>query len=308
VFVVGWGASRLAKPYNAAAPEAWFDLIRIVPPWIVVTLLAAIAIDTLMTQGGAKRMLALATTVVTIAAGVMGSVRLIGASKPGTPLENARLLATARGYNYQEYFVQLSVHFPAGFDHNYKPSASSEPLPTMSRAEKVKVLMLSRDDPAYLAPDVVDVMYGMPAFNAPAGTTDRLIENVLPEITEVFGPHRDLALLGAGKTVNGFFDFDMVKAFAKLETLPQDVREPLAEALGRSSMFRFHPLLVDRLFSVVPPERWHDAWWRGIGWRVHRTFRFRPDLAREALSKLPERDRVPATAGFERALELDRIR
>ncbi|MDZ4772904.1 MAG: hypothetical protein SGI72_07180 [Planctomycetota bacterium] len=291
VFMIGWGMSGLAKPYDAAWAGAWFEMLRLVPPWLVVTALAAIGIDTLWSQGGSKRVVALVTTLIAISAGIRGTIALASGGRPGAPIENASILLSARGYSYQEYFVQLEYHFEG------------------SRARKAAVLLRSRDDPALLVPDVANVLYGQPGYKPAPDTTPRSIENILPELAEVFGAHRDLALLGVGATVNGFWNYDVAAAFAKLETLPLDVREPLAEGLGRNGIgSRFWAEKLPLLFAVVPPERWHDAWWRGVGWRVHRTFRLRPDLARETLATLTERDRAPAIVGYERAVGLDRIR
>jgi hypothetical protein len=291
VFMIGWGLSGLAKKYGAADPGAFFEMLRIFPPWIVVTLLAACGIDTLWSLGGVKRVVALATGVIALVAGVRGTVALASAGSPGSPVENARTLFTARGYSYQEYFVQLEYHFEG------------------TRAHKASVMLRSQDDPALLVPDVANAIYGQQGYTSSAATTGRLIEDILPELADVFGPHRDLALLGVGATVNGFWNYDVPAAFVKLESLPADVREPLAEGLGRNGLGpRFLPEKLPALFAVVPPEPWHDAWWRGVGWRIHQTFRWRPDRARGVIAQLPERDRVPASIGYERALELDRIR
>lgn len=291
VFMVGWGMSGLAKKYDAAYAGAFFEMLRLVPPWIVITSLAAIGIDTLWSRGGAARLVALVTTVVAICAGVRGTVTLASAGKPSGTIENARMLFTARGYSYQEYFRQLEYHFEG------------------TRAHKAAVMLRSKDDPALLVPDVANALYGQPPYRGQAGAPQKLIEDILPELADAFGPHRDLALLGVGAAVNGPWNYDTTAAFAKLETLPEDVREPLAEGLGRNGVnYRFRADLFDNLFAATPPERWHDAWWRGVGWRVHMSLRFRPDLARAALAKLPERDRIPASIGYERAVALDRIK
>lgn len=283
VYLIGWCASGLVIPYKREVLGAWINLNRLEPPWLVVTLLAALGIDSLWSSGGVKRMLALGTCAIAVLGSTRAILELVRAGRPSAPLENASILLGARGYWYNEYYDRLETHFGA------------------NEAEKAPVMLRAQDDPALLVPDVAQALYDRP---------NRPIESILPEIGPIFGPHRDLALLGLGRLVHGTnWNYDVPAAFARLETFPEDMRAPLAEALGRAGLGPyFRADRLGRLLAVQPPEPWHERWWRGVGWRIHKTFRLRPDLAREQLAALPERDRGPATRGYEQALALDRIR
>ncbi len=291
VFVIGWGASGLAVRYNAASPDAFFRILRLVPPWLVVTLLAAAGIDTLWSRGSAQRVLSIVTVAIALVSGVRGTISLARDGRPAAPLENASILLSARGYSYQEYFIQLAWHIPA------------------TTAEKATIFLRSKDAPELLVPDIANALYATDSPYAKPETRNRPLASILPELETVFGDRRDLALLGLGMSVHGNWDFDFAAAFTRVESLPEDMREPLAEALGRSGVGpRFLAARLPALFAVKPPQARHDAWWRGVGWRVHQTFRFWPDRARAALATLPESDRAPAIVGYERALSNDRIR
>ncbi|MBL8859836.1 MAG: hypothetical protein JNL28_15120 [Planctomycetes bacterium] len=286
VFAIGWGASGFVLKYDGT----WFYLLRLVPPWLVVTILAAIGVDTLFARGGTARVLALIVCATAVLSGVVGFVRLAGEGRPASPRENFDILLHTRGYSHQEYILQVEWHF-AG-----------------SAEDKARVFLRSKDDPALLVPEIANALYSVHSAYASDEIKNRTLDDVLPQLESVFGANHDLALLGLGMLVHGNWEFDFPAAYARIESLPEKLREPLAESLGRAG--RGPAFRTDRLsrhLEVVPPERWHDAWWRGIGWRLHKTFRLRPDLARHAIASLPENARAPATLGWERARRLDWI-
>ena len=286
VFAIGWGASGFVLKYDGT----WFYLLRLVPPWLVLTILAAIGVDTLFARGGAARIAALIMCATVIVSGVVGFARLAGEGRPASPRENLAILLHTRGYSYQEYILQIEWHFAGNAE------------------EKARVFLRSQDDPALLVPDIANALYSLHSTYASAEIRDRSLEDILRELDLVFGANRDLALLGLGMTVHGNWEFDFPAAYARIDALPEELHEPLAESLGRAAVGpAFYPGRIQRHLSVVPPERWHDAWWRGIGWRLHKTFRLRPDLARQMLDGLPARDRAPAAVGWERAHGLDWI-
>lgn len=286
VFVVGWCTSGLAVPYDGT----FFYVLRLVPPWIAVTCLAASACDTLWSAGGHRRVVAIVTLAIGLVAGAKGTIALAREARPSAPRENLSMLLRTPGYSYQEYFLQVEWHFDG------------------TATDKARVFLHSKDDPKLLVPDLSNALYSMHSAYASEAMKHRTLEDVLPELDQVFGPNRDLALLGLGMLVHGNWSFDFPAAYARIERLPEELREPLAESLGRAGVGpAFRADRLHRHLAIVPPERWHDAWWRGIGWRFHRTFRFRPDRALAALAALEDRDRIPATIGYEAAVRVDRL-
>ncbi len=281
LYALAYVASGLALEYDAAKPAAWFFLLRLAPPWLFLTLLACAGCAHLWQQGGRGRAVAGAAVAAAVIAGGIDLGRLVGGGHASAPVANLRHLARTKGYAYAEYFDKLL------------PRLSSEAV------ENVRSLMVLRDDPRHLAPAVAQSLFErIRADDAVAIGLAR----------QAFGPHWLDALRGMGRFLHTDWNYDVPGAFARIDALPAETHGPLGEALGRAGLGpRFRADRFDEQLAVAVPDTHRAAWLRGMGWRIHQTFRYRPDLAEAYLAAQPAEVRTHLAQGWRTAREIDAL-
>ena len=282
LYALAYAISGFALAYDPDSKAAWFFLLRLVPFWLAATIFAAHGVSILWDRGGAwARGLAVLVAGVAVLNGARDLWGSCAAGRPSAPLENLAILARTKGYVFAEYFDKMHEH--VGGD----------------REDSVRVLGAYHEDPRRLLPALTQSL-----FDHWKDTPEAAVEYVRGR----FGADARFALRGLGRVMHPGWIHDVPAAFARLETMPEDAREPLAEALGRTPLFPY--FLERRLNEAVAqevPERWRAAWLRGCGWRAHHTFPFRPDLADAFVASRPESERAALRAGLEEARETETI-
>jgi hypothetical protein len=283
LYTLAYTLSGLALPYDPELAGAWFFLLRLAPLWLFATLLAAHGACAAWERGGlALRVVAALAIAIPLANGARDLVSLCADGRPSTPIENLRLYARTKGYTYAPYFDKLQDHLDG------------------DRREKMRVLLGYREDPRVLVPAIVQSLYER---------AHDPVQSVVEECRATFGDDWRYAPLGLGRYLHVDWHYDLPAAFAQIETMPADAREALAEGLGRAGFGpHFLPRRLSEQIAQEVPAPWRTPWLRGVGWRVHFAYRFRPDLAREFLDGCAREDRPALERGFADARDSDMLR
>ncbi len=281
VFALAYTASSLAHEYDPDGVAPWLGVLRHAPLWMFATLLAADGCSRLWAKGGAARVLALAAITVAAVSGARDLVGLMRTGRPGAPLENLRLLARTPGWTYFEYLDRIIPRIPGDL------------------VARAAVLRVFDDDPRRSAPEIVRALF----------EHERMGDAEAVELVHTaFGDNAPVALRGLGRFLHTDWVYDFPREFARIEALPAEVREPLAEALGRAGVGpRFRADKLDEQLAIEVPAAHRAAWLRGAGWRVHQAFRFRPDLAEAYLASRPLTEQIDLHAGWHEARTLDTL-
>lgn len=282
LYTAAYALSGFALEYDPTARGAWFFLLRLTPFWLIGTLFAAHGVAVMWREGRTKmRVLALVITGIVVTSGVRDLVSSCAAGRPGALVENLGTLARTKGYVFPEYFDKMHEHVGGGRD------------------DSVRVLGAYHEDPRRLLPALTQSVFDRwPATPAEAVAYCR----------ERFGENAPYAWLGLGRVMHPNWVNDVPAAFTRLEELPEDAREPVAEALGRTPLFPyFLPRRLDEALAQDVPARWRDAWLRGCGWRAYHTFPYRPDRLEEFLRLRPAAEQVPLRTGAEAARRADSL-
>jgi hypothetical protein len=281
VFALAYSASSLAHEFDPDFVRPFLGVLRHAPLWMFATLLAADGCARLWARGGGARVLSLAAITVAAVAGARDLVGLMRTGKPSAPLENLRLLARTRGWTYPEYLDRIAPRIPGDL------------------VARAAVLRRFDDDPRRSAPEIVRALFEHETF-----TDARAVELV----RAAFGADAPAALRGLGRFLHTNWRYDVPGAFARIDALPPDTREPLAEALGRAGLGPyFRADRLDQQLAFEVPAAHRAAWLRGAGWRVHHVFRFRPDLAEAWLAGRPADEQPGLRAGWNEARALDTL-
>jgi hypothetical protein len=282
LYALAYAASGLAQLYDPDEAGAWRFLWRLAPFWLFATMFAAHGIASLWeTREVDKRVFAALALGLLLFTGGRDLAQMCREGRPGAPFKNLGLLARAKGYAYAEYFDKFQDHL-AG-----------------TTADKAKVLLEFDDDPRTLVPAISQSLFEHSTEPA---------DVVVGSCRAWFGADARDAFRGLGRFLHTAWHYDVPAAFEKIGALEPIVQEPLVEGLGRAGLGP--RLLVQRLEQAVAqpvPELWRDAWLRGCGWRMHFTFRFRPDLAQEFLDRCDPSQRSALKQGYDEAREMDSL-
>lgn len=282
VHVVAFVTSGMAIYMPAEALGTWLLYQRLTAVWFAALVLAAAGCACLIRRGGWPGRAALWGMALCLAMGVGDLARLVMAGRPSEPRANLARLASTPGYLYREYFELLSLHLDGGLN------------------EQIGLLLKLDEPPGILVPALASTF--LPVKAGPIQPS-KIFANL-----NAFGKHRRLALLGLGARLHGRGQRDIGAAFERLAKLPGTMPPELAEGLGRFGLgLHFTENHLELLRTSPVPGHWSEAWWRGVGWRAHYTFRFRPDLAEAWISTLGGVEAEWAKRGFRAAREQDTL-
>jgi hypothetical protein len=260
----------------------WLLALRAVPLWLFGVLFAAGGAAHLARRGDALGRLGAATFALALVPGARSYVGLLLEARPTQPIENLTLLARARGYSYSEYFGSLRTHLQGTLE------------------QRTETLLRLRDDPRLVVPAVAEHLH----LEGWIARPDSLSQSA----REVFGERTALALLSAGRALHGGWTPHFETAFARLRAQPAEAWPALGEALGRTGLHvRFSTGELERLLAIPVPAEDRADFLRGVGWRVHQTFRFRPDLALRWLDAQDPALQPGLRTGYQSARDLDRL-
>lgn len=283
LYTLAYAASGFALEYDPHARGAWFFLLRLTPFWLFGSLLAAHAlVRTLESERLVRRVGAAAVVFVALVHGTRDLVATCGAGLPATPGANLARLARTKGYVFPEYFDKMHEHVGG------------------TRDDSVRVLGAYHEDPRRLLPALAQSVFD----RWPASP-----EDALAATRAWFGADAPAAWRGLGRVLLVNWSHDTTSALARVESLPEDTRGPLVEALGRGPMFPYFPLArLEELVARPVPDAWRPAWLRGCGWRAFHTFPYRPDRVEAWIASRPADEQTSLRAGADEARELDTIR
>jgi hypothetical protein len=262
----------------ATESMSWFFYLRLAPFWFGGILLLAAGLGSFAERSkGAARASAVLVALL-VAAGLVDLGSLIGDGRPGAPIENAGILARTKGYDYGEYLDKFLHHFET------------------DEAAKVAVVRHFRDDPRLLAPELAGSLFGKP---------DRDLPRVVDAWRSAWGEGWELGLPGLGLAVDPSYGHELEHGFERIAAEPAELRPGLAEGLARIALgLKYDEAKLREATAVAVPTELRASYLEGIGWRLRRLHRIRPDLARAFLATLPESVRGDVERGWTRAVEL----
>lgn len=273
LFVLLYLASSLAVSPKGIG---WFYWIRLCPLWFFAAVLfASFAVDFV---AGSRRALA-AVSVLAFAAllvsGLSDVIQLAREGRPGELRDNFTVLARTKGCEYTEYIDKVQKHLDG------------------DEADKIAVLRRYDDDARLLAPAISQSLFDH---------SSRPLGEVIEICRKAFGDDWRSSLLGLRYFVHPGFGHDLPQAFRQIESLPEDVQQLMAEAIGRAGLgprFRADKLQTQIDMEIDP--RFREAFLRGAGWRVYQTFMLRADLAFDFIGRQPARDWPALLDGYHSA-------
>lgn len=262
----------------ATESMSWFFYLRLAPFWFGGLLILAAGLGSFAERSKQAARASAVLVALLVAAGLVDLVSLLADGRPGTPIENARILARTKGYDYGEYLDKFLTHFEA------------------DDAAKVAVVRHFRDDPRLLAPELAGSLIGKP---------DRDLPHVVAEWRSAWGEGFELGLPGLGLAVDPSYGHELGRGFERILAEPADLRSGLAEGLARIALgLKYDEAKLREAAAVQVPADLRAPYLAGIGWRLRRLHRIRPDLARAFLATLPLDVRGDVERGWARAVEL----
>lgn len=278
VFLALYLASGMAIPR-----DNWFFFLRLSPVWVFGTLTAAACADELFARGTRfmSRCASFAVAAL-VAVGVCDLVALANADdEPWAPSVVLDDTCHRKGYDYAEYFDKVQHHLEGSLE------------------DKLRVLSGYHDDPRLLLPAL-----SLSLFEH-AGVS---LDEAIAISKRVHGEQWKLALTGLRFFVHPKnAGYDLPAAFAALEKVEPDAREPLAEAIGRAGLGpRFVVEKIVKQLELQPPADLRRPFLVGTGWRVYRAFGLRTQAALDFISSLPRDVEADVLHGYELARDADR--
>lgn len=270
VYMAIYLGSGLAVSMNGI----WLIWWRMCPVWLFGTLLAAAAIDALLDR---RRAIGVPALALLVAAGLADVARLTADARPDRIAENARFVASARGYDWVEYFDQLVHHLDGD--------------------ESAKIAALLRlDDPTHLLPAGI--------AHTVFEESGRPLHEVIAIARGAFGPRYHEAVLGLGHHLHPMPGYDVPAAFARMGEIAAADRPAFARALGRTGLGQRYrrDRLVEQIEQPAPAEL-RDDFLSGFGWRVWRAYMLDPAGGEAFVATRPPAERAPIERGlaYERA-------
>jgi hypothetical protein len=261
----------------------WIFWLRCSPLWFFSALLfAACAAHLIERAAGAWREFALGAFGLVLVSGIVALAALVAAGRPDRPFENARVVARAKGYDLQNYFDKLAHHVDG------------------DRGERYEILLRVKDDPELVCPAAAHSLFeksGIPLEEAAAITRASC------------GDRWEAGFKGLGLAVAPDYGHDVAAAFERIDRRPIEERASLAEALGRVALGILDlPEKIDLLTRLDVPASLRQPFLRGAGWRVHRMFPLRHDLALDLISRQPTGSTPALLAGYLAAREASTLK
>jgi hypothetical protein len=262
----------------ATESMSWFFYLRLAPFWFGGILLLAAGLGVFAERSKTAARTSAVIVAVLAAAGLVDLGSMLEDARPGTPIENARILARTKGYDYGEYLDKFLHHFEA------------------DEAAKVAVVRHFRDDPRLLAPELAGSLFDKPG---------RDLGEVVAVWRSAWGEGFELGLPGLGLAVDPSYGHEIDRGFERIVAQPTELRPGLAEGLGRIALgLKYDEAKLREAAAVPVPADLRAPYLAGIGWRLRRLHRIRPDLARAFLATLPADVRADVERGWAGAVEL----
>jgi hypothetical protein len=251
----------------------WIFWLRCSPLWFFAALLFAACAAHLIERGrGAWREIATGAVAVVLVFGFAAFAGLVAGGRPWAPDRNWKALVRTKGYDLQNYFDKLAHHVEGTIP------------------ERFAILLRIRDDPQLVCPSAAHALFEKSGVG--------LAEAV--EITRAScGQSWPAGLRGLGLAVAPDYGHDVGAAFRRIAERPEEERAPLAEALGRVALGILNlPEKIEEQARLPVPAALREPFLRGAGWRVHRLYPLRHDLALELIGRQPIETFLPMLAGY----------
>lgn len=293
-YLAFFAAVYAASGFQVTSFYHYFMVNRFSSFWVIGSVLAAAGIA----RGwGARATLARVASalsfVVLFASGVIDSVRTISAGQPNAWRANAQTLLATKGYSYLDYLPYFRSHLPDDPALRMRVALSfRDTAPQWLAIESAQCLL---DDASLEQPELERVFAGIDAARA-----------------DVFRAGLGPYLLARA---NGRLDEAVEAALAETP----DVREWQLGALGRwgpghyrvLSCLKMPPGFLRETSRILPKlERAEDreAYFRGMGHRLHRVFQLQPAVAARSIDEFPSAVRAFLAAGYAEARGWNRLR
>jgi hypothetical protein len=273
LFVLLYAQSGFALSHDQIGHLFW---LRSSSLWFFTTMLLSACAARLLERGApAAREIALGVVALLVVAGLGSFAGLLAAGRPGSLGENAHLLTKTKGYDLTDFFDKYVDHFEG------------------SLPERLARLEAFEDEPDLLLPAATHSLLERSGLS---------LDAALAFTRENFGERWSTAALGLGLEVAPDYGRDLRSAFASIRKQAPDAQPALAEALGRVALgLKLAPEKIDEAARVEAPADLRAPFLRGVGWRIHRMYRLRPDLAAALIDRQPEDAQASLSEGERRA-------
>ncbi|MBM3976267.1 MAG: hypothetical protein FJ299_04675 [Planctomycetes bacterium] len=282
LFLIAFTIVSLNSSFKSTSFHHFSRLIRYMPQWGLALLLTTWALERLARGGSALRRLAWGLVLGCAALGALQTVDLARRGSAAGIGQAWTLLRTFKGYEYADYLPKLFRNLDR------------------DREELLRVA-LRFEEPAQdlLLPAAIDALREGGVLS---------VEKASALVARVDARTDSSWLVGMGAHL--VRQGHLGRAFSTVTKLAKDDprRDALLEAIGRYGRGSF-PLpenctLEAEFYSTHGSPA---ATWRGLGWRIHQTFRLDPAGAAAFLDGLPEGPREAARSGYEQAFRANRL-
>lgn len=280
VFVLLYAGSGFAIGYDQIGNLFW---LRSSSLWFFATMLFAACAAALLDHGSqAGREVTAGVVALLLVSGLACFAGLLRAGRPSALAENGRLLARTKGYDLSDYFDKFVEHVEG------------------SLSDRLARLEEFRDDPDPLFPAATHSLLEHEGLS---------LEQALDFTRAQFGESWRTASLGLGLEIAPDYGHDLRAAFTAIENQRPDAQPVLAEALGRVALgLKIVPEKIDTAVRSEAPASLRGAFLHGVGWRIHRLYRLRPDLAAGMIERQPAEAQPALIEGYVRALEANTLK
>jgi hypothetical protein len=298
LFLCFWGLVYVQSDFVVGRVISHFSLMRFAPPWIVAWVLIAAGIArSLESARAALRGAARLVLGLLVPTGALGTLSILHAGSPFTPLANLRLLVATKGYDYAGWFAKVWDHLEG--DDAARLSALSA---------------FDEPDPGLLWADLAGVAWQHGTDHA------RMLET----LRGIAGEHYEDALAGlpgyaADEGAERFGSRDLASALRAASELGPPLDRALPRALGRSSLlWAVTPLAIADEARTALALTAPAPYFEGLGERIWHWlvltpyggggYAMHPERALAYLDTLPAETRASLRAGFDRARAMSRRR